>query len=126
MTPTDKNWIVSDFAGALASASESAGARVTDRIKTEISVAYPPASKPGTPPHRRTGNLQNKTRHTVVTEVNAGQVRLIVENAAPYGGYLRDGTSRMEARDFMGDAAADRYTDIVVDAIVDSLKDSFT
>lgn len=56
---------------------------------------YPPASKPGTAPARRTSNLFNNTR------VERKGFKLFVRTQQ-YGIWLDEGTSRMAARPFIG------------------------
>lgn len=81
-------------------------------IQLEISDLYPPSSAPATPPHLRSGNLQRGMNYTV-DQFHDGYTLTIV-SSAEYSQYLRDGTGKMAARDFMGDAATARYADYVV------------
>lgn len=96
-------------------ALEEAGSVLVEQVRQEISVAFPPASDPATPPHLRTGDLSAGIRFSVDQFWDGVSLTLISE--APHSIFLRDGTSRMAARDFMGDEAAQRYAPIVVDII---------
>jgi hypothetical protein len=96
-------------------AFEEAGPILVNEVRQEISRAYPPSSDPGTPPHLRTGDLALGVRSSVDTFWTGVTLTLISE--AEYSIYLRDGSSRMEKRDYMGDEAAQRYAPIVVDIL---------
>lgn len=90
---------------------------VVDIIRYEIDEAYPPASEPGTPPHRRTGNLQNKIR-SQVDEFHDGVTLTFISDAF-YSRFLRDRTRKMAARDFFGDQAVERYLPIIAQLLQD-------
>lgn len=79
------------------------GLEMEDDLKGMLDTAYPPASTPGNPPHRRTGNLQNSIYSTVEEFVDAEPQCYVGFNQgqAPYGRYLEKGTSRMAARPFI-------------------------
>lgn len=73
-------------------------------IKAEIGIQYPPASTPGNPPHRRTGNLQNGVQQITMENENSvtshiGSAR--VEGNPRVPSYLEFGTKRMAARPYM-------------------------
>jgi HK97 gp10 family phage protein len=74
-------------------------AEVAGDIRDEISTQYPPASAPGTPPHRRTGNLRAST-FGLPAERAGDLLTGVVDNDAFYATYLENGTSRMAARPF--------------------------
>jgi hypothetical protein len=80
---------------AMASAIEQAQREV-------LNEPYPPASRPGSPPHRRSGRLQAESGTKI--NVQTGSIQLI--NAAPYASFLRDGTSRMARRPWQAAALA--------------------
>lgn len=96
-------------------AFEEAGLVLVNEVRQEISRAYPPSSEANTPPHLRTGDLALGMRSSVDTFWNGVTLTLISE--AEYSIWLRDGSNVAAARDFMGDAAAQRYTPIVVDIL---------
>ena len=76
------------------------GARTArEDLRRLVGTPYPPASTPGTPPHRRTGRLQR----SVFSEVRerAKSISVYIGARAPYAGYLQRGTRRMAARPFL-------------------------
>lgn len=89
-----------------------AGRELVQIVQYEINEAYPPASAPYNPPHLRTGNLQAGITYAVDEFHDGVTLNLISEMF--YSSYLRDGTSKMDRRDFMGSEAADRYVPYVV------------
>jgi hypothetical protein len=111
---------------AIADACEAFGADIVEEIRSEIATSYPPASSPGEPPHRRSGNLIASSGHSVISEVSASRVELTIYNTAPYAVFLRDGTGRMAARDFMGDERLDEYMPRFADAVVGALQAKFS
>lgn len=104
--------IEEEILARIVAAMDLAGADVWLAITDEISAAYPPASAPGTPPHKRSGKLQSEVTWRVDPD---GTLTMI--SPTPYAGYLRDGTGAMAARDFMGDDAAARYEPLVYDRL---------
>lgn len=76
-------------------ALEIAGRTLVRAIQVKINKSYPPASKPGNPPARRTGRL-----HSSIGFVVNG-LSVIVSAKVPYAAFLEDGTGRMAARPFM-------------------------
>jgi hypothetical protein len=125
MTPKEQSFIRDALAPAIADGFADAGETLVAEIRKEISTPYPPASKPGTPPHLRSGRLRDSMDSHVVSNVSGGRVVMRVENNAPYAGYLRDGTSKMAKRDFMQETKLDEYLPLVVDAVVDSIQARF-
>ena len=79
---------------AVAKAMKQVSNEMTAAIRKRISKAYPPASRPGQPPHMRTGFLRNNTQ--VVAKGRKMFVR-----TPQYGIFLEGGTSRMPARPFI-------------------------
>lgn len=61
-------------------------------IKAKVSIPYPPPSKPGNPPHRRTGRFQRNW------QVRGLDKTLRIRNHTYYGPFLEAGTSIMAAR----------------------------
>lgn len=98
---------------------EAAGQDVVSVIQYEINEAYPPASEPGTPPHLRTGVLQAGIR-SQVDEFHDGITLSLISDAF-YSKFLRDGTSKMSARDFFGDAAVQRYLPLIIQSLQEYL-----
>ena len=66
---------------------------MTQEIEDRISKPYPPPSRPGQYPHRRTGFL-----HDTVTVQRKG--RKLFVRVPTYGRFLQEGTSKMQARKF--------------------------
>ena len=102
--PIDPNHVREMLARRLTQAQSAVAESEVVRIKEDIATQYPPASEPGTPPHRRTGNLQDG-----VFSVTENQGWQVVSNIASdrAGGdehvpsYLEFGTSRMAPRPYM-------------------------
>jgi hypothetical protein len=122
MTPKERTFVRDVLAPAIADGFADAGETLVAEIRQEIGTPYPPASKPGTPPHLRTGELRDKMDSQVVSNVSGGRITLTVENTAKHAQYLRDGTGRMAKRDFMQEDKLDEYLPLVVDAVVDSIQ----
>ena len=83
---------------ALYQATREVAAWLENAIKETIGTPYPPASTPGQPPHRRTGNLHDNLRITADT-TGAGALNVWT---VPYGPFLEGGTSKMAPRPFVG------------------------
>jgi HK97 gp10 family phage protein len=90
---TDLLWINVKAAGRFAEAE----------IKRSISTPYPPASKPGKPPHRRTGRLKRSIKRFENKEMLI--VRIGTDESAPYWRFLEAGTKFMAARPFLNKIA---------------------
>lgn len=76
---------------AYADATKALAAEMERAIKASVSQSYPPASKPGRLPHKRTGNFLRGIR------VQGGKT-LTIRSAMLYGSYLETGTRNMDAR----------------------------
>ena len=61
-----------------------------------LSRPYPPASKPGEPPRRRTGRLVRSLNY----RVRRRPLGVSLGADAPYAGFLDEGTRRMKPRPF--------------------------
>ncbi len=81
---------------AMAKARRQVAKEMTTALKRTISAPYPPASKPGNPPHmRRPGSgLRSKTEAVV-------RGKEIVIRTTQVGIYLEGGTQNMAARPFI-------------------------
>lgn len=88
--------------GRIIQRSRRATAKAFDQVTKEMTTAlrkvlkkpFPPASRPGNPPHKRTGFLQGNT-------VVSRKGRNIFVRTPTYGIFLDGGTSRMAARPFI-------------------------
>jgi hypothetical protein len=115
-----ENFITETLYPAVADALSKAGDVGLIRINAECGVEYPPASLPGMPPHKRTGNLLASTSYSINLDSNS-QVGLVFYATEPYAKYLRDGTSKMASRKFftpeMGADLFVKAIEIVIDEI---------
>lgn len=93
---------------AIQGALNRGAAIIADEAVRLIDEEWPPASLPGEPPHRRTGELQD----SIQPIPNAGQLEADVVASAPYAVLLEFGTSTMAARPFMSVAAARSFPDV--------------
>ena len=90
------------FMRKLPSAMEALGIRAAGTASKLIDTPYPPASRPGNPPHRRTGNLEAGIEHTESadgTEMVLSSKRAEGDPRVPM--FLEFGTSKMAARPYM-------------------------
>jgi len=80
-----------------------AATAVTRQVKARLALPYPPASRPGQPPRRRTGRLLRSVRSFTETSTGHG-IRVSVavtarsRRGAPYPIFLQYGTRRMLPR----------------------------
>ncbi len=81
--------------------SQIAASVLERNVKARIGTSFPPASRPGRPPHRRTGALQRGV-HGAARVLNNFRVRVELTVAAFYAPFLQRGTRRMAARPFIG------------------------
>lgn len=72
---------------------EKLARRLATEIKLSIADPFPPASRPGEPPHWRTGRLQRSVDYKM-----GGPGEADVHITAPYALYLEFGTHKMAAR----------------------------
>ena len=73
---------------------QAVGKQISEEAKRLVSVHFPPASRPGQPPRRRTGRLMKSIRYGVTKD----GLYLYSTNMAPYSKFLEYGTSKMQAR----------------------------
>jgi len=76
-----------------------ASAEVVGDLRQRISTPYPPASRPGSPPHRRTGRLRASIESTLFRDLRAIVARFTA--TVRYAKFLQHGTRKMAARPFM-------------------------
>lgn len=60
--------ILADVERGTRNGLEQAGKQLAAKAKSDLSNSYPPASRPGQPPHKRSGALAAAQEHKVVTE----------------------------------------------------------
>ena len=71
MNNSEIKWISDDILGfvikqkGIKMGLEALGRSVVSEIQTSISTPYPPSSKPGEPPHMRTGRLRSEVKWTL-------------------------------------------------------------
>lgn len=73
--------------------------RVETAVKVSLNNAYPPASMPGSPPHKRHGRLQSSISWELGSD-GEGLYADIGTNVE-YGRYLELGTDQMAARPYL-------------------------
>lgn len=98
-----------------------AGIDAVADIQSDLDVAYPPASSPGEKPHRRNGFLHDQISTSV--EQSGPVTLLYVVSLAPFSAYLENGTSKMEARPFMG-PAQEKWAPIVHQRLTEAFSTS--
>src|SRR4051812_26774339 len=79
-------------------AAKDTGKEAVRELKQTLSEPYPPASKPGEPPHKRTGELQQSVGYEVTTEDKV--VKLTLKVTADHAFYLEYGTATLAPRPF--------------------------
>lgn len=87
-------------ADPIAEVMRKVGEEILADLQRTVGKGYPPASAPGQPPHRRTGELQNSFTVRLEGEGSADVV-MYIESTADHSAYLEYGTSRMAARPFL-------------------------
>lgn len=104
--------------GDLVHRLEKAGRIVRDKAKDLIAERYPPASVPGEPPHKRTGDLRRSVRFAV----DNGKLVVIIgswieartrhheDNHYPL--WLELGTRKMRARPWLRPALQESFSEI--------------
>lgn len=64
---------------------------LVESTKRMLNVPYPPASQPGEPPHKRTGDLQDAVRAEVDTRNHTARIGILESSQAPYAVELEIG-----------------------------------
>lgn len=79
--------------------AQIAATEITQQIKARVGTPYPPASRPGQPPHRRTGRLQRSVGGNTILSGN----RLIVTHFATafHAPFMQLGTRHIRPRPFL-------------------------
>jgi HK97 gp10 family phage protein len=80
-------------------------------IKQSLDVPYPPASSPGEPPHKRSGDLQKSYGAVLVEQLSSGKVSVAIISTDPVSIFTEFGTKKMAARPHIRPAMkrADKY-----------------
>ena len=86
--------------GTMKSRLKKVGVMMEKEVKSLISTAYPPASDPLRPPHRRTGRLINSQKH-VLTDRSSVVIGTLNPQDCPYAKSLEVGTLHMAPRPFI-------------------------
>jgi|GEM_PF-2750215 len=90
--------------GRLRLAAQAIGIRCAGYASNLVNTPYPPASKPGEPPHKRTGNLQAGITNEQSESVESIDTKIVARRAEgnpKVPGWLEFGTKKMAARPFM-------------------------
>ena len=115
--------VLAQIRAAAASGMEAAGRALVSSTVSDISTPYPPASRPGQPPHRRGGGLRRGVGSTVVRSGTTVALTVGVPRSSPVARQaraLQGGTSRMAARPFMPTPAMAKA--LVVDAVTSAVR----
>jgi hypothetical protein len=91
----DANMVTGVTKAAMRRALERVAPKMVKALQDVINDPYPPPSRPGTPPHRRTGLLRN-TLQAVVVGHNRIQIL-----GVHYGASLEHGTQHIAPRPFL-------------------------
>lgn len=86
---------------ALRRAMEATAEDMTKEIKRTISRPYPPASRPGRPPHRRTGDLRSSVNLRVIGRSDKAAIGAYWGEMVDYAPHLEFGTVNMDPRPFV-------------------------
>jgi hypothetical protein len=79
----DPNLLVRALRGPLLAALEALGDKAVSEIQASLSEPWPPASRPGEAPHRRTGTLQANVEHVTLVSGETGLPELTVMSDRP-------------------------------------------
>lgn len=93
--------IMADIGRQVKGIMETLGPEMVEDVREYIGEPYPPASAPGQPPHKRSGELAASVSYRVV-ELGPNVYTLELEVAAEHAVYLEEGTATMAPRPFKG------------------------
>lgn len=108
-----------DLSERLTSAVQIVTNQIRDDIKDLVNDAYPPASVPGSPPHKRTGGYQDSFDVENVT-ADGDTIHGAAYTDSQLGEWLENGTSRMAARPHVAEVAQ-KWDGAIIDAIKSEL-----
>lgn len=103
----DEAAIMATVTNAVVSALDAAGDALVAKYRRILNTPYPPASRPGQPPHRRSGHLRDAQAHRIARDAFGVTLIVGVPTSSPYSDqarFLADGTKRMKARPWIDDA----------------------
>lgn len=83
----DEQLFFDRLGGRLSPGLDRAAEAIARRMRNLVDTPFPPASRPGNPPHKRSGNLQDK-----IQVVKSGPLSRQIGSAANYAIYLELGT----------------------------------
>lgn len=115
--------ILAQVSAAVATAMDSAGKALSTQTKAKIATPFPPASRPGQPPRRRSGGLIGAVDSRTERSGRNVTLRVGVPASSPVrrqAEALQGGTGRMAARPFVPTATV--ATALVVDAVTDAVR----
>lgn len=95
------------------------GADLGDDVRAKLNTAYPPSSKAGESPHRRTGDLRGGIDYLITKEGQS--IVLTIVSSMPYSAPLEFGapSRNLEARPFMG-VTLDDWAPVIVQRLQDA------
>lgn len=111
-------------ASAVAAGLAAGGSLAKVEARSVLNTAYPPASSPGQPPHKRTRGLLQAQDASLRTFPGGVELRLGVKPGSPVEAQARAlarGTSRMAARPWL-DVTWQRVAGRVLAAVTDSVR----
>lgn len=115
--------VLAGIEAAVMRAFETAGKTLVAGTVRDVSTPWPPASRPGQPPHRRTGGLARGITHRVSRSGHTLSLAVGVPASSPVARQaraLQGGTRRMAPRPFV--PTARRATTIVVGLVAGAVR----
>lgn len=81
--------IATEITAALMERANAECAGEVDRIMADLDIPYPPASSPGQPPARRSGDLRKSINYDLADTDNGIKIKFFAdESIAPYADYV--------------------------------------